>query len=128
MSSTFPGKFDLLNVYRGDTFNLDIVYNTATAWDSSGNPTAWSVVNMTGGTLLAQVRDGTAYNANLLTTFTIANYVPASGSFTLHLDPSTLATATWTSAYYDVQFTDSNGNVQTIIYGAFDLTDDVSHP
>jgi len=115
-----------LNYYRGDTFNQPMVFATATL-DSYGNIISTTPVNMTGGSLLAQIKNGTNYGATTLATFTITNFVPASGSFTLNLPASTLATDdTWNVAFYDVQYTDSAGNVTTLIAGEFIVTFDVS--
>lgn len=126
MSSTLPGRLDL-TAYRGDDFNLDLVNNVATAWDSQGNPTAWTPVNMTGGSLQAQVRDSTLYTASVLVTFTINNFVPAAGSFTISLEPADTLSVNWTVGFYDIQYTTAGGEVQTLVFGDFTLNDDVSH-
>jgi hypothetical protein len=105
-----------LDLYRGDTFNRNI------AWTAGGVP-----VNMTGGSLLAQIKGTRDYSAALIVAFTINNFVPSAGTFSLHLDASTFATVTtWQSAQYDVQYTDASGNVQTLLSGEFDLNYDVS--
>jgi hypothetical protein len=126
MASILPGNYPISH-YRGDTFDRSFVNNTATAWDSQGNPTVWAPVDMTGGTLLAQIRATTDYTSAVLATFDIDDYVPALGSWTLHMDASVLMTAAWTIAHYDIQYTDANGNVQTLVYGEFDMSQDVSH-
>jgi hypothetical protein len=126
MSSSLPGVYNL-TVYRGDTFNLDCAFNTATAWDAFGNPTSWTPVNMTGGTLQAEVRDSTQEAATLLETFNITNLVAASGSFTLNLTPSQTNGVAWTQGYWDLQYTDAGGNVQTLMYGTVTIEDDVTH-
>lgn len=126
MSTPLPGNYDL-TIYRGDTFDQDFIYATVTATDINGNPTAWTAIDMTGGTLLAQIRQSTTYESELLVAFTIGNFVPASGSFSLQLAPSDTSGVSWTSGVYDVQFTDSNGNVDTLYYGTVTVIDDVSY-
>lgn len=124
--TSLPGKYDI-ELFRGDTFDLPLVNNVATAWDSQGNATAWTPVDMTGGSLLAQVRDSTDYSATVLVTFTINSFVPASGSFTLHLAPSDTATAGWQTGFWDLQYTAASGAVQTLMYGEVTMIDDASH-
>lgn len=126
MSTSLPGNYDL-TIYRGDTFDMDFIYATVTATDGSGNPTEWTVINMTGGTLLAEIRQTTVYGSTLLETFTIANFVPTSGSFSIQLAPSATNGVSWTQGFYDIQFTDSNGNVSTLCYGTVTIMDDVSY-
>jgi hypothetical protein len=114
--SAYPGNYNI-DHYRGDTFLKYFRWK-----DDDGDP-----VDMSGGTLLAQIRQSTAYTATVYATFTVQNEDPVNGYFELYLAPDTLKEAAWTRAFWDVQFTYSSGEVQTLVFGEFNLTDDVSH-
>jgi hypothetical protein len=113
--SAYPGNYNI-DHYRGDTF---LKYFT---WKADDEP-----VDMTGGTLLAQIRQNTAFTAPVYATFTVQNPDLANGYFELYLAPAILKDATWTRGAWDVQYTYADGEVQTLLFGEFNLTDDVSH-
>jgi hypothetical protein len=121
--SLFPGQLNLQH-YRGDTFEQRFAFTTIP--DPVGAPTVSEPVDMTGGTLLAQVRDGTSLDAAIFVTFEVVDFIPDEGTFSLHLDPAATEAASWTVGHYDVEFTDGNGVVQTLFFGQFQLTPDES--
>jgi hypothetical protein len=123
--SQMPAQYNIAH-YRGDTFDKSFAFKTATEFDSAGNPTEFEAVDMTGGTLLAQLRLTADLSSPVIATFEILDYVPAEGTWRLHLDADELALVTWSVSHYDVQFTNAAGAVQTLFYGEFDMTADVS--
>lgn len=100
-----PQEVDL-NTYQGNSISLPV------AWTSGGNP-----VNMTGGTVKAQIRASQNPYSREWAAFTVAWTNQSQGEFTLSLPASTTGTFTFETAYWDCTYTDSASNVTTLFCG-----------
>jgi hypothetical protein len=122
-----PASYDIEH-YRGDTFRSP-QFSWATGErleDGSVDPGSITPVDMTGGSLRAQIRESTDLGATIIDELTITDFVPASGSFFLTLTAAETAAAPWAEAFYDVEFTSGAGVVTTLYKGKFSLGPDVS--
>lgn len=99
---------------RGDTFNRTIKFTDASgALDITGSTVVFSIKK--------QVDDATPYFTK---TFTISN--PTEGEAVLTITATESKSFEIGTYVYDIQWTDSNGNVKTVLKGNFTVTYDVT--
>lgn len=137
-----PASVDL-QVIRGDDFSQQFQLVSCDQLNPTAFPsgliTGATVINgatftpidLTGSTILSQIRRSTAFAESLLATFTITYDNRTQGLFTLSLPnttTTTLASNDSATNRYDVQVTDSGNKVSTYLIGEVDITMDVSRP
>jgi hypothetical protein len=117
-----PPETDL-TIYRGNS----VVFGTADnpcQWASGGSP-----VDMTGGTLLMQIRAKQDPRSRLFATADVTLVNPALGQFTVAIPASVTAGFNFTDAFWDMTFRDANtpSNVTTLTQGSVTVVFDVSN-
>jgi len=106
----FPERYNLEG-YRGDTITHSFRF-----LNDNGTPE-----NLTGLTILAQVRPNTKLDAPLLFAFTVSVPTPTNGEVTISAAPAVTAAIADGSYAYDLQIAD-----KTRLYGTYRLVGDVS--
>lgn len=104
-----PNKYNLTH-YRGDAFKRTIRFLSAPA----------TPIDLTGRTILAQVRESTELDAAELFSFVLTRDDP-NGEVEISLLPATTKLVEAGKYAYDIQIDDT-----TYLYGDFDLVPDVS--
>lgn len=105
-----PERYNLEG-YRGDAISHGFRF-----LNDNGTPE-----NLTGKTIIAQVRTNTKLDAPLLFAFTVSVPTPTSGEVTLTALPAVTAAIPEGSYAYDIQIGDT-----TRLYGTYRLIGDVS--
>ena len=107
-----------LNLYRGDDRDI-----TLSVSDSKG------AIDLSSYQARCQVRDSTRNNGKVLLTLSSddGSITVADNQLVLHVTHVDTATATWRQATYDVQLTDPQGKVKTIVRGQITLEHDVTY-
>lgn len=137
-----PATVDL-QVIRGDDFSQQFQLITCDKINPTTYPTGlitgatvvsgatFTPIDLTGSTILSQIRRSTAFSESLLATFTVTYDNRTQGLFTLSLSnttTTTLASNDTATNRYDVQVTDAGNKVTTYLIGEVDITMDVSRP
>ena len=125
--SYLPPEVDFLDLYRGDRYILPFLIEQMQDPDADPNDpdTVWVGVDLSAGTLAAQLRVGDPSGDEWGDGVISGNL--ADGEFDLTLPTALTETATvgWTY-YYDVQHT-VGGEDETLVRGAIAFEQDVTH-
>lgn len=126
-----PDETDF-QLYRGNNIVLGTTTNPCTLTEGDGV----TPINMSGGTLIAQIRAAQDPTSSLIAAFDVTWVNQAEGQFILSIPAATTASGTFAAffaaspeAYWDITFIDCNTppNVTTLTHGVVTLMNDVSN-
>lgn len=121
-----PAQCDII-LYRGDDFEMMLRLRTG-SWDpSQAKYVPGPYIDLTGWTGLAQIR-ATEDAAAVLAEFTVEvlNQATTKGGVRLLLDDADTQVLAAAAAVWDMQFTDTTGDVTTYLKGKVSLSKDVT--
>lgn len=111
-------KNTAITMYRGDSYPITLTL---------ADKTSGSAIDLTGCTLLMTVDSLDAPPDDTTKLFEVAGVLdadPSTGKVTF--TPLTTDTATVGAYFYDVQLTDADGNIRTVVKSTFTVSQDIT--